>query len=324
MNNSLSVKPKKKFSIGSILCIVCGLAIGTIVVLNVLGACVSLLYGITSIAPLFEYFGAMELIEPLLDIEFWLDDPYNEIMENITLYLFLTRLRSLITVLLSNVGSLIVNSLSVISFIVFGAMLMFKKHSKVLLFFPLAQLIIIALRFLGIAVNAVTLIADTVNIFLHNGSIPNIIPVLYSLISYIGPIIVLALTAIGYLLLALAIITNCKKARIGNGDAKLKFLSVLVPASLAGASALALVNTVVNSLISIAMSMFTSISMDWGMISALLSSLGLNYSLCAMAQSVYNAVAGIIENGIAAALLAVTFFFVTSWIIKPFKKEKMI
>jgi hypothetical protein len=302
------IKSRKKVSIGGVLCLIIGAAI-TVSALNgvlmyfvhtanTITLYVKLLFGTLTVETLFEF----------------LFGDYSSIASSI---IFRNGIN-----LLSQLTNVTISCISAISFIVFGIMILLKKHSKSLVFFPIVQLSISVFNLIttcGSIVFSVLTPLITGNVHITN---------LYTIIfgSGILNVIPLLLTAAGYALLLILILINCNKNRSDENGGKLKSLTILIPVCIAGPSVLSLCNIIVSGVVQIIMSLFF-LTRFGGLMSLILNLIsdGIDeylYVIASLLDSLFSTALSSVHHGLMSVLFALTFFLITKWIVNPTKKIK--
>ena len=271
MNNEQSItKPKRKFPIGGILCIVVGLAAGASTVLSSLRYIYQIFRVVKALSGNFE---DIEHIFRYLTTMYWFN-----VGINILGYVF------------SLIGALL--------FVVLGIMIIARVHSKLLAVISIAQ---IALGGFSILHFAYVFIINVLDL-LTGYNLEWILRSFFTNVRIDGLLVsLLALT--GWILLTVAIFANCKADRGAGDEGNLKILAWLTPASFGAGRLLSGVGAVAYAVFSI---LFDRL-LQWETGSPIL------YTL-------FNGLGGGLWSVVMAALYAAAFYFVTDWIIEPYKK----
>ena len=283
MNIGQSVtKPKYKFPIGGIFCIVVSIVSGISTLLSLCR------YVYTTVrAILLLHFGTMSLFGNL-DIE----EVFEGIFHSIT-YMPVYWLNigvNLLGYVFSFVGALL--------FAVLGIMIIARVHSRLLATVSIAQ---IALGGFSVLHFGYALVMNILNLF-TGYDIASVLRSVFTSVRLDGLVATL-LTLLGWVLLTVVIFVNCNKARDVEDSGKLKLFAWLTPSAFAASRLLSGVGSVIYALLSVLGGLFLHISFGSPIIPTLLNGLG-----------------GGLLSVVMAVLLAVTFYFVTDWIIEPRKK----
>ena len=186
-------KSRKKVSFGGVLCLIIGIIIAVSAINGVLTYFVHTANSITSYVKIL--FGTIT-VETIIEFLF---GKYSSIASSI---IFRNGIN-----LLSQLTNVTISCISAISFIVFGIMILLKKHSKTLVFFPVVQLLI---SVFNLITTCGSMLFSVLTPFITgNFHITNLYTIIFG--SGIMNVIPLLLTAAGYALLLILIIINCNK-----------------------------------------------------------------------------------------------------------------
>ena len=199
-----------------------------------------------------------------------------------------------------NIIGYAVSGIGALLFVAFGIMLLLKVHSKVLAVFPIASLILMGFTLFKtlyvIVINALDIVTRG-TLFYATG--------LVSIITSFLSLPVALVTAAAWVLLTVLIFANCKKDRTSADGGKLTVFGWIIPAAFALSSLMTVGNTVLSFLLQIVGSLFFNTGIYRNLLQTLVSGVG-----------------GFAWGIVAMVLYAVTFFFVSRWIIDPFEKAE--
>lgn len=269
-DNVISVKPQKRFSIGGVLCIICGLWFGCLAVCGLLGEFIDMTAALLRLGN--------PSLKGLIDA-IWKDEYISK-----SFYAFANCTAEL---------------LGALSFLALGVLILMKKNIPYLAIFPLIQILILAFNVLNKGTETITWfmeeIAKVINALSDSGA--NVMRIIYraafnSGILYILPML---LAMLGYFLLLVVFLGNCRDVRVDNSSGKLRFWAVVSVIFVGGAFLGNAVIPVISGILDL---------LTWGTLAN-----GLDMLFSAL------------SNGISAFFIIVTLSFVLGWIIKPFKKK---
>ena len=227
MKKEFNLKNLNSPKLPGILCIVCGVLTG-VFSLNAILTYLAELFSTVCIYAQMAY--------GVLSIENF----FNFIFDSSAYMSTLTN--SIIVNLPSHLVSLTVGCLSALSFIIFGLLLLKGKISKLLLFFPALQLVLLVVDACKLALAAISNIYNFFTILFRGYAItsPNVMVYVSGAVSAISGLLPILLSIIGFALLAVLILTSCGK--------KATVLNILTPVCIASAPALKIVYAVIGCL----------------------------------------------------------------------------